>query len=337
MKLSKRLIGLVLVALLLPESISAGKLIDLTFKKMSHESSKDRQYSLYIPEAYDGRKTLPLVVVLHGCNQTHRDIMHDTRFNDLGELETFFVAYPFITSYDKIRGTNCWGYWIKDEVTEGKGEVADLVGIMRDIQKMYSIDPHRIHITGFGSGGAMANAVMVAYSEIIASGAPAAGVAYGETECAMQGVCLNFSPFDPQSLYHWWSPRFQSSEETVNAMIREMGARKRTVPLLLLHSKSDPEIDITAALNNANAWAALSGVDLTKPISSEKGETKGVSWERSCYGKNDGTSIIETHFAYSSGHAWLGGASGTYSDPNGPDWSVIAWDFFKTHRKDPYQ
>jgi poly(hydroxyalkanoate) depolymerase family esterase len=331
MKILQKQLWLLTVVLLVPWVAPAGELVDQLYKKKTYAGSRDRQYSIFLPEGYSAGEALPLVVVLHGCNQTHRNIMNDTRFNDLAEAEKFIVVYPFVTSYDGLRNTNCWGYWLEDEIHEGSGEAADIAGIISEVQNAYSIDPDRIHITGLSSGGAMTTAVMVAYSEIIASGAPAAGIAYGETECAVRGVCLNYNVFDPATWFYWWTPKFESTEETAREMDTEMGADKRLVPLLLLHATSDLTVDITAARNNAAAWAALFGVDMSKPVASEDGETEGVAWHYNRYGSYGTSSAIETHFADGPGHAWLGDAQGTYADPDGPDWAAIAWSFFKAH------
>lgn len=204
-----------------------------------------------------------------------------------------------------------------------------------EVQDGYAIDPSRIHVTGLSSGGAMATAVMVAYSEIVASGAPAAGIAYGETECAVRGVCWNVNIFDRATLFYWWTPQYKSTEETVLEMVTEMGADKRLVPLLLLHSTSDRTVEIAAAGNNAKAWATLFEVDMDVPVAGEVGETEGVTWSHNRYhnryGSHGETSAIETHFAEGPEHAWVGGGQGTYADPDGPDWAAIAWSFFKAH------
>ncbi len=331
MKISWKYLRVLIAILIMHGHALAGEIVDKVYEKKTFDGSKDRQYSVFLPIGHDDGPALPLVIVLHGCKQTHQDIMNDTRFNDLAEVEKFIVVYPFVTSYDGQRDTNCWGFWFEDEIHEGRGEAADIAGIIMEIQDTYSIDSTRIHITGLSSGGALATAVMVAYSEIIASGAPAAGIAYGETACAVRGICLNFSWLDPSTWYDWWSPTYRTTEEIVQDMTREMGSDKRLVPLLLLHSTSDPKVEVAAAKNNAAAWASLFDVDITTPVVSEENETEGRIWHYNRYGSYGTGSAIETHFVDGPGHAWIGGAEGTYADPEGPDWTVIAWSFFKTH------
>ena len=142
---------------------------------------------------------------------------------------------------------------------------------------------------------------------------------------------MSFSWFDPATWFDWWAPKFETTEETVRDIVTEMGPDKRLVPLLGLHATSDPKVDVAAARNNAAAWATLFEIDMTTPVVSEVGETDGLIWHYSRYGSYGAGSAIETHFVDGPGHAWVGGAQGTYSEPDGPDWAAIAWAFFKAH------
>src|SRR5215472_12488573 len=53
----------------------------------------DRRYKLYIPTGC-GERRLPLVVMLHGCNQTADAFASATRMNALAEERQCFVLYP---------------------------------------------------------------------------------------------------------------------------------------------------------------------------------------------------------------------------------------------------
>ncbi|GBC61005.1 hypothetical protein DENIS_1965 [Desulfonema ishimotonii] len=298
----------------------AGQNISEQYKKSPNPGSKDREYTVHLPTGYTGDRPLPLVVVLHGCLQDNDVIQHDTKFDDIADEEGFIAVYPFVTSYDGMRSENCWGFWFDDEIHRGIGEVGDIYGIIQRVKKDYNIDPNRIHITGLSSGGAMTTVVMVAYPDIIASGAVGAGIAYGETANAVKFRC---SPF--------YNGIFESVSQTVSEMEEEMKEQKRPVPVLIFHSEDDCVVDIQAAENNRDAWAGLFGVDLESPVYETSGTTRGRSWTYRKYGNIEGRTNIETHFVKGPDHAWIGGAEGKYADPDGPDWSEIAWDFFESH------
>ncbi len=113
MNIFKKHLGVLIAILLLHGYASAGEIVDQVYQKKTFEGSKDRQYSVFLPEGHDSGDELPLVVVLHGCKQTHQDIMNDTRFNDLAEAVKFIVVYPIFTSYDGQRNTNCKGILVR--------------------------------------------------------------------------------------------------------------------------------------------------------------------------------------------------------------------------------
>src|SRR4029453_5534459 len=56
-------------------------------------STGERAYKLYVPSSYTG-EPLPLIVMLHGCNQTPDDFAAGTRMNALAEDQSCFVLYP---------------------------------------------------------------------------------------------------------------------------------------------------------------------------------------------------------------------------------------------------
>ena len=156
-------------------------------------------------------KPVPLVVVLHGCDEDHKKIQHDTNFDAVADQEGFITLYPFITKYDDMRGKNCWGWWMPEHIHKGKGEVEDLALLIQEVQKAYPyIDKKRTHITGVSAGAGMAVDVMMAHPELIASGATTAGQPYSETSSAVSLACVRApgrsSPSTRTSVR--WTPRW---------------------------------------------------------------------------------------------------------------------------------
>ena len=60
--------------------------------------SHERIYQLYVPEGYDVSKPSALLVVLHGCHQTHEEIQKIAGFDALADSEQFLELYPYVTS-----------------------------------------------------------------------------------------------------------------------------------------------------------------------------------------------------------------------------------------------
>src|SRR5438105_2083515 len=57
-----------------------------------------RPYFVYTPANYQVGTAVPLIVMLHGCEQTPLDFATGTQMNQLAEQYNFIVAYPQQTS-----------------------------------------------------------------------------------------------------------------------------------------------------------------------------------------------------------------------------------------------
>src|SRR5581483_5692757 len=76
MKFAYKALVLVLVlAALLGNSAFAGTTQAFTFSAKGYPGSRDRQYKVYVPDGLSA--AAPMVMVLHGCEQTHNDVLHD--------------------------------------------------------------------------------------------------------------------------------------------------------------------------------------------------------------------------------------------------------------------
>jgi poly(hydroxyalkanoate) depolymerase family esterase len=314
------------LAVAVPLPASGGELVHKTFSAKSHSGSRDRQYQVFVPSAYNARDPVPLVMVLHGCKQTEQNMINETRFKELAERENFIVVYPFITSYDGSRSPNCWGFWFDQHIHEGAGEVEDLHLLAREVEAQYKIDPERRYVTGLSSGAAMSVVLAVAQSEYFAAAGAAAGLPYSETSSAVGFVCANPGRFKPVS-------------DVVTAMRNEQRttAERRVIPMMTIHSSNDCTVNKQASENIRDSWlqrygsrgAPFATVDCTK---------EGVSCTHQKYGSAR-RSVVETVFyagargdlSGSGAHYWVGDNAGEFANPNGPSATELFWDFFKRH------
>lgn len=288
------------------------------FKPRSYIGSRKREYLVYEPPGNITHQPRPLVLVLHGCQQDHRDIQHISGFNHMADKYGFLVAYPFITSYGGLRFENCWGWWFEREIHGGQGEVEDLWQIVEEIKLNYAVDPDHIHVAGLSSGAAMAVAMMVAHADKIASGASVAGVPYADRADAVKHA-LNKTA------------RNKPVEKIVEAMQKEMGDASHAVPIQIIHSHQDETVDIQSAFNLRDSWGACFGIDTQQAEKYRPGQDGSTSWEHRLYGNHNGLSVIETLFLQGPGHGWYGGYAGQFSYPDGPNISQRIWKFFSAH------
>ena len=58
-----------------PSAAQAGEIVSATFAAKSYPGSRERRYRVFVPSSYDARSPVPLVMVLHGCQQTEQDMI----------------------------------------------------------------------------------------------------------------------------------------------------------------------------------------------------------------------------------------------------------------------
>jgi poly(hydroxyalkanoate) depolymerase family esterase len=267
-----------------------------------------------------------MVMVLHGCNQTEQDMVDDTHFKELAEQHAFIVVYPFITSYDGPRNTNCWGFWLDHHIHEGAGEVEDLYLIAREVEAQFKIDPERRYVTGLSSGGAMAVALAVAQSEYFAAAGAVAGVPYSETSSSVGFVCAS-------------TGRFKPVPAVLSAMLKEEDEplERRLVPMMTIHSNYDCTVNKAASANIRDSWLRRYGVD-SNDVATIDCTKEDVACAHRKYG-SPGRSVVETVFydgtrgglTGKGTHYWVGDDTGTFANPRGPSASELFWDFFQRH------
>jgi poly(hydroxyalkanoate) depolymerase family esterase len=296
----------------------AGEDLRREFRAGDWPGSKDRQYIVHLPDGYQPGRRWPLVMVLHGCKQNHETIQRESRFDPVADREGFIVVYPFITRYDGLRETNCWGFWFANEIHAGAGEVEDLWAVIEAVGAEFSVDPERIHVTGLSSGGAMAVVVMVAHSERIASGASTAGLPYAETAASVPRRCNA-------------TGSLRGPAASAAAMDAEMAAGKREVPIFIVHSENDCTVNIQAARDMRDAWGRAFSANTLTPVFRYSGVTKGTPWTRERYDGNEGRSLVETLFLERLTHGWYGGADGQFAFADAPDTASLMWEFFASH------
>lgn len=158
--------GLQLIAF--GQKLSPGPQV-LTFR--SDVDDTEQPYGLYLPKNYNPKKKYPLVVMLHGAGSNHRLALRRVfgKSNAEGESDVeasrYFpewkdVNYIVISSY--ARGT--MGY-------QGIAE-KDVMDMLADAKKRFSIDENRTYLTGLSMGGGGTMWIGLSYPDIWAAIAP---------------------------------------------------------------------------------------------------------------------------------------------------------------------
>ncbi|HVG46858.1 MAG TPA: PHB depolymerase family esterase, partial [Rubellimicrobium sp.] len=264
-----------------------------------------RPYKLYVPSMHKG-EPLPLVVMLHGCTQSPDDFAMGTRMNELAEELGFLVVYPGQTQAANMQ--KCWNWFNAADQQRDQGEPTLIAGITRAVMQDVPVLEGRVYVAGLSAGGAAAAIMGATYPDLYAAVGVHSGLACGAARdmvSAFGAMKQGSGPGGAQS------------------------GSGRPVPTIVFHGDRDTTVHPVngdEVLAQAKAGAAhLTQVDRgTSP--------GGMGFTRTVHRDDAGQAVLEQWVLHGAGHAWSGGsASGSYTDPKGPDASREMMRFFLEH------
>ena len=272
---------------------------------MTLQHAGARRYYLFTPPQLAQGERHPLLVMLHGCQQSAREFSASTRMNQLAAQEGFIVVYP---EQDRFaNGQGCWN-WYGSSSGQASREVASILTAIDHACVRHSIDANRIVIAGFSAGASMAARVAIHQPErfaavVMHSGVdPALAHSTATALAAMRG-----------------SPRRMKSSVTHKYL--------NLPPLLVLQGGVDRIVGKANGMRAASAWAAHRDAAAGAPRLSRRGQRHPVTSMDWVIKNRIAASLSEVS---GLGHAWSGGAaSQEFSDPRGPDASRMVWAFAK--------
>lgn len=123
------------------------------------KAGKDIDYALYVPRQYDGNKSMPLIVLLHGLGSNPHQVIRYAGITKEAEKRGYVVVAPYGYNERGWYGSRGKG---KDGILFGEkrdpdnlGELSegDVFNVMRIVQKEFKIDENRIYLMGHSMGG----------------------------------------------------------------------------------------------------------------------------------------------------------------------------------------
>ena len=179
-------------------------------------------YWLYLPER-TSTVGLPLVVMLHGCDQTATQFAEGTRMNRLAEEKGFAVLYP----QQSLRGhpQRCWP-WYEKSIQRGGGEVQLIAGAIGKITVQYAFDTTRIYVAGLSAGAAMAHIMALPYPDRIAAVGLHSGPVFGAGHTRMGAYAV------------MQSGSANASDHAIGEAFKKFGAMPK-MPAILIHGQAD--------------------------------------------------------------------------------------------------
>jgi poly(hydroxyalkanoate) depolymerase family esterase len=259
-----------------------------------------RTYKLFIPSSYCGGP-LPLVVMLHGCNQSPDDFAAGTQMNELAEEQGLLVAYPRQPS--SANPNKCWNWFSAGDQLRGKGEPSLIAGITRQIMRDFAVDPARIYVAGLSAGGAAAAIMGSAYPDLYAA------------ICVHSGLACGAAKDMPSA--------FVAMRQGGSLLMEGV---KGPLPTIVFHGDRDNTV---SPVNGDQVIAQSKAAAVLQLTISHGQSAGGIKFTRTVQRDGSGCPILEHWVLHGAGHAWSGGSpAGSYTEPHGPDASREMLRFF---------
>ncbi len=135
------LLGLICLGALAAGDQSRTGFLDRVYRGPDGHEAK---YVVFVPHAYDGEKTFPVILFLHGSGKIGTDGREQAR-GALGDaIRKMENTFAFITVFPQSHE----GGWRADSA-DGKRALAILDQVMKDFRS----DPARVYLTGLSMGG----------------------------------------------------------------------------------------------------------------------------------------------------------------------------------------
>ena len=280
-------------------------------------------YWLYLP-AKAAETPRPLVVMLHGCQQTAADFAAATRMNKLAERKGFAVLYPQQSA--AADSHRCW-HWYKRRTQQGLGDVRLIADMIAQVQRKHGLDLQRTYMAGLSAGAALANIVALHHPELIAAVGLHSAPVFGTTDSVLSAY---------RAMQHGSG---LAHGETARAFAKAL-PQFPGMPAILIHGERDPVVRRINAAQLSQQFLIINAAGISRPEPVHRrypartgGRSPRHAYATATYYAGRKPQLVHCEIA-ALGHAWSGGdGSVPFSAREGPDATLMMWEFFARHRR----
>ncbi len=218
----------------------------------------------------------PLVVMLHGCNQSAALIDQISEWSVLASRYNFAVVYP--EQKTSNNADSCFTWFSGTDITRNKGEVLSIKQMVDYMKTTYGVDGTRVYVSGLSAGGYMTTALMATYPDVFAAGAVSSGGPYKcATTVAATTSCMNGTTVK--------TPK-QWGDLVRGAYSGYTGPYPK---LVAFHGQADTRVYPQNMTEDMKQWTNVNGADQTVDFTeSFRGATHNI------YRTSAGRDVVET-------------------------------------------
>ena len=147
------------------------------------EAGKEMEYALFVPSRYDKDKKTPLLVALHGLGGNPQQIMRSRGLTEQAEKYGYIVVAPMgynSRGWYGVRGGGGFGKKNDDPPNLRELSEKDVLNVLEQVRKEFTIDEKRIYLMGHSMGGGGTWHLGTKYPDLWAGLAPIAPAAFGQ-------------------------------------------------------------------------------------------------------------------------------------------------------------
>lgn len=271
-------------------------------------------YARYQPKgAVQG---MPLLVMLHGCEQGAVELARGTRMNLQADRAGFVVLYP--QQALARQSHRCWRWFQPDK--GGRDDVDAIAALIRNEILDHGLDAQRVYLAGLSAGAGIAALLALRHPDLVCAIALHSGVVAGGARTTVDGlnVMRRGTLRDPAAL----------AQAVAHPAAFQLG-----MPTLVLQGLRDTVVAARNAQQLVAQFRHVNGLE-----SSETAVSVLAKGTRREYRRTDvlrgRTPVVRLCEIPRLEHAWSGGDPAIkYHAATGPDASVLAWQFFRRHRR----
>lgn len=286
-------------------------------------AGRSMRYRLFLPAQPARAGAMPMIVMLHGCQQDAAVFAAGTRMNQLAADKGYAVLYP--EQSVSAHPHRCWK-WYASATQRGGGDVATIAQLIGQVVDAHVIDRSRIYACGISAGAAMAQLLALNHPELIAAVGLHSGPVFGTAHNAMgaYGVMQHGSvnPLAPIHALLARHPDFPA------------------MPAILVTGDDDEVVRPVNQLQLVRQFTALNhaSVLVAAPVQITPFGRVSKAWPRKRAMQQrdylaEGRPWLRSVHIQGLGHAWSGGDEAYAFNAKGPDAGKLMLAFFRLHRR----
>lgn len=136
-----------------------------------------REYLVHVPNRYTSTIPSALVLCLHGSGATSRQMARQYGWEEKADAKNFIAVFPQGLPLDPTqpasrRNAAVWRDGREDYPARGVDDVAFLTAALAEVEQRYTVNKHRVYVSGFSNGAGMTFRLASVLADQIAAIAP---------------------------------------------------------------------------------------------------------------------------------------------------------------------